>query len=132
MRVRLSLSASEFECDVSASVRAPNMRMLAAMSPGRPDAGGSCRELNSTQLKCPCRQDMGGTGCKFNSQERVGPEGRCLLPTPTGELEPSYTLTEQRCWQSLYSNHIHVSAGLSLPHAFHKTSSSTSHKDARS
>ena len=32
--------------------------------------------------------------------------GRCLLPTRTWELEPSYTPIEEGCWKSLYSTQI--------------------------
>ena len=58
--------------------------------------------------------------------------GRCLLPTPTWELEPSYTLIEEGRWKSLYSTQIHVSSGPTLPHAFLKTSPSTYHQDVSS
>ena len=58
--------------------------------------------------------------------------GRCLLPTPTWELEPSYTPIEEGRWKSLYSTQIHRSIGLTLPHAFLTTSTSTYHQDVSS
>ena len=50
----------------------------------------------------------GGTGHKLNCQNCVFLGGRCLLPTRTCELEPSYTLIEEGLWKSLYSTQIHV------------------------
>ena len=47
--------------------------------------------------------------------------GRCPLPTPTWELEPSYTLIEEGHWKSLYSTQIHGSSGPMLTHAFPTT-----------
>ena len=37
--------------------------------------------------------------------------GRCLLPTRTWELEPSYTVIEEGHWKSLRSTQIHGSSG---------------------
>ena len=48
----------------------------------------------------------GGTGLKLNSQKCVCRGDRCLLPTLTWELEPSYTPIEEGCWKSLYSTQI--------------------------
>ena len=53
----------------------------------------------------------GGTGHKLNSQKCVCMGGRCLLPTRTWELEPSYTVIEEGHWKSLYSTQIHGSSG---------------------
>ena len=66
----------------------------------------------------------GGTGHKLNSQKCVCMGGRCLLPTLTWELEPSYTLIEEGHWKSLYSTQIHGSSGPMLTHAFPATSPS--------
>ena len=52
----------------------------------------------------------GGTGHKLNSQKCVCMGGRCLLPTGTWELEPSYTVIEEGHWKSLYSTQIHGSS----------------------
>ena len=51
--------------------------------------------------------------------------GRCLLPTPTWELEPSYTLIEEGRWKTVYSTQIHVSSGPMLTLAISPTSPST-------
>ena len=48
---------------------------------------------------------------KLNSQKCVCMGGRCLLPTRTWELEPSYTVIEEGHWKSLYSTQIHGSSG---------------------
>ena len=58
--------------------------------------------------------------------------GRCLLPTPTWELEPSYTPIEEGRWKSLYSTQRPGSRGLMLPHAFLTTSRRTYHQDVSS
>ena len=59
-------------------------------------------EWNAVEAIRTCRQIVGGTGHKLNSQKRVCFAGRCLLATLLRELEPSYTLIEQGCWKSLY------------------------------
>ena len=59
----------------------------------------------------------GGTGHKLNSPKRVCMGCRCLLPTQTWELEPSYTLIEEGLWKTLYSTQIHVHSGPKLTHA---------------
>ena len=66
---------------------------------------------------CTCRQDVGNTGHKLNSQKCVRLVGRCLLPTRTCKLELA-TLFEEGCLKSLYSTQIIGSTGLTLPHAF--------------
>ena len=77
------------------------------------------------EVKGTCRQDVGVTGHKLNSQKCVCMGGRCLLPTRTCELEPSYTLIEEGLWKSLYSTQIHVCSGPTISHAFLTTSPST-------
>ena len=59
----------------------------------------------------------GGTGHKLNSQKRVCMGCRCLLPTRTWELEPSYTLIEEGHWKTLYPTQIHVNSGPKQTHA---------------
>ena len=74
----------------------------------------------------------GGTGHKLNSQKCVCMGGRCLLPTRTCELEPSYHLIEEDLWKSLFSTQIHVRSGTTIPHAFLTTSPSHYHEDVSS
>ena len=78
--------------------------------------------LGILEAKGTCRQDVGNTGHKLNSQKCVRLGDRCLLPTRTWDLEPSYTLIDESRWKSLYSTQIHGISGPVLTHAFPATS----------
>ena len=67
-----------------------------------------CRDIPLTLPTLPSRSEprpirsegylqagCGSTGHKLNSQKCVCIGDRCLLPTRTSELEPSYTLIEE-------------------------------------
>ena len=70
----------------------------------------SSTELRESSLQAGC----GGYGPQGHSQELVGP-GRLMSATHSYRVvRTSYNLTERACWQSLYSNHIHVNPGLTL------------------
>ena len=72
--------------------------------------------LSLFEAKGTCWEDV-EVGHKLNSQKCVCMGGRCLQPTSTWEVEPSYILIEEGRWKTLYSTQIHVSSGPMLTHA---------------